>query len=86
MSIFLAGDAVQLMRDSVLDDLVGLGTGKLREHYDVIVANNVDLYLSGMSCVARGVTDQDLENKPLKRAMPDALTQLTVNVDNALTY
>ena len=31
MSIFLAGDAVQLMRDSVLDDLVGLGTGKLRE-------------------------------------------------------
>lgn len=33
VSVFLAGDAVQLIRDGVLDNLVGLGTGKLREHY-----------------------------------------------------
>ena len=37
MNMFLAGDAVQLIRDSVLDNLVGLGTGKIRKHYDVIV-------------------------------------------------
>ena len=86
VSMFLAGDAVQLMRDSVLDNLVGLGTGNLREHYDVIVAHNVGLYLSGVSCVARGLTDQDLENKPLKKAMPDVLIQLTVDADNVLTY
>ena len=32
VSMFLAGDAVQLLRDSTLDNLAGLGTGKLREH------------------------------------------------------
>ncbi len=31
VSMFLAGDAVQLMRDAVLDNLNGLGTGKLRD-------------------------------------------------------
>ena len=31
VSLFLAGDAVQLLRDAVLDNLAGLGTGKLRE-------------------------------------------------------
>ena len=37
VNMFLAGDAVQLIRDSVLDNLVGLGTGTIREHYDAIV-------------------------------------------------
>ena len=31
VSLFLAGDAVQLIRDPVLDNLVGLGTGRFRE-------------------------------------------------------
>jgi predicted peroxiredoxin len=30
VALFLAGDAVQLLRESVLDSLVGLGTGSLR--------------------------------------------------------
>ena len=34
VSMFLAGDAVQLLRDAVLDSLAGLGTGSLREHYN----------------------------------------------------
>ena len=38
VDVFLAGDGVQLMRDAVLDPLVGLGTGSLREHFDAIVA------------------------------------------------
>lgn len=33
-SVFLAGDAVQLMRDALLPALVGVGTGSLREHYE----------------------------------------------------
>lgn len=31
VTIFLAGDAVPLIRDAVLDALAGLGTGNLRE-------------------------------------------------------
>src|SRR5262245_54275384 len=37
VTLFLAGDAVQLIRDGVLDNLSGLGTGKLRESFDAIV-------------------------------------------------
>jgi predicted peroxiredoxin len=37
VTLFLAGDAVQLMRDGVLDSLAGFGTGKLRESFDAIV-------------------------------------------------
>jgi len=36
VSMFLAGDAVQVLRDAVLDNLAGLGTGRLREHFDAI--------------------------------------------------
>ena len=35
---FLAGDAVQLLRDAVLDNLNGVGTGSLRESYEAVVA------------------------------------------------
>ena len=86
VNMFLAGDAVQLIRDSVLDNLVGLGTGKIREHYDAIVQKNVALYLYGMSCVSRGITDKDLENKPAEKAMPNVLVQLTMDADKVLTY
>ena len=86
VNIFLAGDAVQLIRDSVLDNLVGLGTGKLREHYDAIVQKKVKLYLSGMSCASRGITDQDLGNKPAEKAIPNVLVQLTMDADKVLTY
>ncbi len=38
VSIFLAGDAVKLLQDSVLNTLSGLGTGKLRDHFESIVS------------------------------------------------
>ena len=53
VSLFLAGDAVQLIRDPVLDSLTGLGTGKLRELYDAIVRGGGRFYMSGMSSNAR---------------------------------
>jgi uncharacterized protein len=54
--IFLAGDAVKLMQDTVLNSLTDLGTGKLRDHDDDIVKYNGKFYLSGNSGKARGVT------------------------------
>lgn len=86
MNIFLVGDAVQLIRDAVLDNLVGLGTGTLREHYEAIVAKGLSIHLSGMSCASRGITDKDLENKPVEKAMPNVLVGLTMNADKVLTY
>src|SRR4028119_2457498 len=71
VTLFLAGDAVQLLRDAVLDNLVGLGTGKLRESYDAIVAGGGRFYLSRMSSQARGVGGPDVEGKPAELATPN---------------
>ena len=86
VSLFLAADGVQLLRDAVLDTLTGLGTGSLRDSYDAIVAGGGRFYLSGMSSKARGISEQELEGKPAELAMPNRLVQLTVECDRALTY
>jgi predicted peroxiredoxin len=86
VALFLAGDAVQLMRDAVLDNLTGLGTGKLREHYDAIVKGGGKFYLSGMSSKARGVTEAELKGKPAELAPPNVLLKLSLEHDRMFTY
>jgi len=55
VTLFLAGDVVQLIRDPVLNNLAGLGTGKLRELYAAIVKGGGRFYLSGMSTTPAGL-------------------------------
>ena len=82
VSLFLAGDAVQLLREPVLDSLVGLGTGSLRESYDALVAGGARLYVSGMSSRSRGFEP----NGVAEPAMPAKLVELTLEHDRVLTY
>jgi uncharacterized protein len=84
--IFLAGDAVQLLRNEVLENLAGLGTGKLSEHFDAIVKGGGKFYLSGMSSKVRGVGDGVLKDRPAEFAMPNVLVRLTVDCDRVLVY
>ncbi len=86
VSVFLAGDAVQLIRDAVLDSLTGLGTGSLRESFDAIAGGGGRFYVSGMSSKARGVTEDDLKGKPAEFAMPTRLVQLAFEADRNFTY
>jgi len=86
VSMFLAGDAVQLLRNDVLDNLSGLGTGNLRAHYETIVNSGVKFYLSGMSSKSRGLTEADIKDKPAEFAMPKVLLQLSVESDRMFVY
>ena len=86
VTMFLAGDGVQLMRDGVIDNLSGLGTGNLRQLYDAIVAGGVKIYLSGMSSKSRGLSEGELEGKNYEFAMPSRLVQLSVEHDRMFTY
>ncbi len=86
VNVFLAGDAVQLVRDAVLDSLTGLGTGSLRESFDAIAGGGGRFYVSGMSSKARGVTEDDLAGKPAELAMPKRLVQLAFEADRSFTY
>jgi predicted peroxiredoxin len=86
VTIFLAGDAVQIIRDAVLDNLAGLGTGKLRDLYDAIVKGGGRFYLSGMSSNARGITETDLKGKPAEFAQPAVLVRLSIEHERMFTY
>ncbi|MFN8348557.1 MAG: DsrE family protein [Spirosomataceae bacterium] len=86
VNLFLAGDAVKLLQDPILNTLTGLGTGKLREHYEDIVAGNGRFYLSGNSSKARGVTEADLKDKPAEFALPTVLVKLAAESDRVFTY
>ena len=84
--LFLAGDSVQLLRASVLDSLVGLGTGSLRESYDAVVASGARIYASGMSSKERGLGEPELDGKPVEFALPNKLVQFAFESDRVLTY
>ena len=86
VSLFLAGDAVVLIQNAQLDKVEGLGTGKLREHFDALAKGGAKFYLSGMSSKARGVTDADLQGKPAEFAPPTKLVQLAADSDRMFTY
>jgi predicted peroxiredoxin len=82
VTLFLAGDAVQLLREPVLDSLVGLGTGSLRESYDALRDGGARFYVSGMSSKVRGY-EPDGVAEP---AMPAKLVELALEADRVLTY
>jgi predicted peroxiredoxin len=86
VTLFLAGDAVQLIRDDVLKNLAGLGTGNLRELYDGIAARGGRFYISGGSSSARGVAEVDLRGKPAEFAGPPKLVELSLEHDTVFTY
>lgn len=86
VTLFLAGDGVQLMRDGAIDHLSGLGTGNLRELYDVVVSGGVKIYLTEMYSKSRGLLKEELEGKLYVFAYPKKLVQLVVEHDCLFTY
>lgn len=86
VTLFLAGDGVQLMRDGVIDHLSGLGTGNLRELYDAVVAGGASIVLSGMSAKTRGLGEADLAGKAYTFGGPADLVRLSLEHDRLFTY
>jgi predicted peroxiredoxin len=86
VSLFLAGDAAALLGDAVIDQLAGLGTGRLRESYDPVAAGCQRIYVSKMSAQARGVTEADLQGKHAEFASPQVLVRLALEHDRMFNY
>lgn len=86
VTMFLAGDGVQLMRDGAIDSLTGLGTGNLRELFDAVVGAGTKIYVSGMSSKARGLSEEELAGKPYQFGFPGDLVRLAVAHDRLFTY
>src|SRR4030067_2555016 len=86
VSLFLAGDAVQLAREAGLDNITGPGTGKLRDLYDAIASGGGRVFLSGMSSKARRLSEADLSGKPMEFATPNVLVRLALENDRMFTF
>jgi len=86
VDLFLAGDAVGLLRDATLDALQGIGTGSLREHHDALLSGGARFFASGMSSKARELTAEALAGRPIEFAPPDRLVELVFEADRVLSY
>jgi len=92
VNIFLAGDAVYLLQNSTLNSLVGVGTGVLKDSYDTMIASDkVKFFVSGMSCVARGITREEFATRnpggtPVTFEMPSKLIELIEQADTVFNY
>jgi predicted peroxiredoxin len=86
VSVFVAGDGVQLLRPEVRAALTGLGTGSLGESYDAVRAGGGQVFASGMSSKARGVDEGTLTAAGATPAMPAKLIELALASDAVLTY
>jgi uncharacterized protein len=85
VSIFFAGDSVQLLRAATMEATQGIGTGSFREHFDACVSSGVELFASGMSSQARGLAQIDIPDV-VELAPPTKLVELIFACDRAVTY
>ncbi len=83
VSVFLAGDAVQLLRPETAAATHGIGTGSFQEHWAALRDAGIPVYASGMSSKARGI---DEETAGVQLAPPQKLVELATSAATTLTY
>lgn len=86
VTLFLAGDAVDYLRDATMDTSHGVGTGSIREHYTAFAAAGGRLYASRMSSQARQIDAAAAGDKPVEFAVPDQLVELIVATDRTVSF
>ena len=85
VTVFFAGDGVQLLRDATLDGTHGVGVGSAREHFDALSSAGATFRASGMSAKARGLTQEEVGDKA-ELVMPTVLVGLIVESDRSVVY
>ena len=85
VSVFLAGDAVALVRPETAAVAHGIGTGAVVEHLAALREAGVRVFLSGMSSKARGI-DESVAEVEIELAPPEKLVELATASETVLTY
>ena len=86
LNIFLGADGVHLLNVKSEGEVVGQGTGDLKNHLDALKENKIKLYVSGMSAKARGYDESLLNGFNAEFAMPDKLLTLSAESNTVLCY
>ena len=86
VTLFLAGDGVNLLSCKKAGEIVGTGTGDLYEHLENLRNSKVRIYVSGLSAKSRGYDETLLEGYNAEFAMPDVLVDESIKADSVLCY
>ena len=86
VTLFLAGDGVQILDCKKAGEIVGQGTGDLYEHLENLKNSKVTIYVSGLSATSRGYDEKLLEGYNAEFATPDVLVDESIKADSILCY
>ena len=86
VTLFLAGDGVQILNCKKAGEIVGQGTGDLYEHLQNLKNSKINIYVSGMSAKSRGYDEKLLEGYTAEFVMPDVLVEESIKADSVLCY
>ena len=86
VTLFLAGDGVNLLSCKKAGEVVGQGTGDLYDHLEKLKNSKVSIYVSGLSAKSRGYDEKLLEGYNAEFAMPDVLVDESIKADSVLCY
>jgi len=86
VTLFLAGDGVQILDCKKAGEIVGQGTGDLYEHLQNLKNSKVTIYVSGMSAQSRGYDEKLLNGYSAEFVMPDVLVEESIKADSVLCY
>ena len=86
VTLFLAGDGIQILDCKKAGEIVGQGTGDLYEHLQNLKKSKVTIYVSGMSPKSRGYDEKLLDGYSAEFVMPDVLVEESIKADSVLCY
>ena len=86
VTLFLAGDGVQILNCKKAGEIVSQGTGDLYEHLQNLKNSKITIYVSGMSAKSRGYDEKLLDGYTAEFVMPDVLVEESIKADSVLCY
>ena len=86
VTLFLAGDGVQILNCKKAGEIVGQGTGDLYEHLQNLKNSKITIYVSGMSAKSRGYDEKLLDGYTAEFVMPDVLVEESIKAASVLCY
>ena len=86
VTLFLAGDGVQILDCKKAGEIVGQGTGDLYEHLQNLKNSKITIFVSGMSAKSRGYDEKLLDGYSAEFVMPDVLIEESIKADSVLCY
>ena len=86
VTLFLAGDGVQILNCKKAGEIVGQGTGDLYDHLQNLKSSKITIYVSGMSAKSRGYDEKLLDGYTAEFVIPDVLVEESIKADSVLCY